>query len=35
MDAVRQWKYQPTLLSGKAVEAATTVSIVFTLGKEP
>jgi TonB family protein len=32
MDAVRQWKYQTTLLSGNPVEVDTTISIIFTLG---
>src|SRR5580693_7367660 len=32
MDAVRQWKYQPTLLNGEPVEVDTTISVVFTLG---
>jgi hypothetical protein len=33
MDAVWQWKYQATLLSGKPAEVDTTISVVFTLGK--
>jgi protein TonB len=32
MDAVRQWRYQPTQLNGEPVEVDTTVSVVFTLG---
>ncbi len=32
MDAVRQWRYQPTLLNGEPVEVDTTISVVFTLG---
>jgi len=32
MDAVRQWKYKPTLLNGAPVEVDTTVAVVFTLG---
>lgn len=32
MDAVRQWRYQPTLLNGEAVDVDTTISVVFTLG---
>ncbi len=31
MDAVRQWRYQPTLLNGEPVEVDTTISVVFTL----
>ena len=31
MDAVRQWRYAPTLLNGEPVEVDTTVSVVFTL----
>src|SRR5579862_2268865 len=33
MDAVRQWKYEPTLLNGEPVEVDTTISVIFTLGK--
>ena len=32
MDAVRQWRYKPTLLNGSPVEVDTTISVVFTLG---
>ncbi|HUA01713.1 MAG TPA: energy transducer TonB [Candidatus Aquilonibacter sp.] len=32
MDAVRQWRYQPTELNGEAVDVDTTISVVFTLG---
>src|SRR5271170_1517497 len=32
MDAVRQWRYSPTLLNGDPVEVDTTISVVFTLG---
>jgi TonB family protein len=35
MDAVRQWRYEPTLLNGEPVEVDTTISIVFTLGGDP
>lgn len=31
-DAVKQWQYEPTLLSGEPVEVDTTISVVFTLG---
>ncbi len=31
LDAVRQWRYQPTLLNGEPVEVVTTVDVVFTL----
>ena len=34
-DAVRQWVYKPTLLSGEAVEVDTTVTVVFELGGTP
>lgn len=33
LDAVRQWRYQPTLLSGVAVEVLTEIDINFTLTK--
>jgi protein TonB len=32
MDAVRQWRYRPTMLNGEPVEVDTTVSVVFSLG---
>jgi periplasmic protein TonB len=32
MDAVRQWRYQPTLLNGEPVEVDTTISVIFSLG---
>jgi len=32
MDAVREWRYKPTLLNGDPVEVDTTISVVFTLG---
>jgi TonB family protein len=35
MDAVRQWRYEPTLLNGEPVEVDTKISIVFTLGGDP
>ena len=31
-DAVSQWRYQPTLLSGRAVEVITEIDVIFTLG---
>jgi TonB family protein len=33
LDAVRQWKYQPTLLNGQPVEVATTITVEFQLGR--
>jgi len=30
LDAVKQWKYQPTLLSGEPTEVVTTVTVTFT-----
>jgi periplasmic protein TonB len=32
MDAVHEWRYQPTLLNGEPVEVDTTIQVVFTLG---
>jgi protein TonB len=29
LEAVKQWRYKPTLLHGKAVEVDSTVSVVF------
>ena len=31
LDAVKQWKYRPTMLNGDAVEVITTVTVTFTL----
>jgi TonB family protein len=33
MDAVRLWKYQPTLLNGQPVEVVTTITVDFQLGQ--
>jgi TonB family protein len=35
MDAVRQWRYKPTLLNGQPVEVDTTISVIFALGDQP
>lgn len=35
MDAVRQWRYTPTLINGKRVRVDTTVSVVFMLDGLP
>ena len=32
-EAVRQWKYQPTLLNEQPIEVITDVSVNFTLGQ--
>ena len=32
MDAVRQWRYKPTLLNGEPVEVDTTITVAFRLG---
>ena len=29
LDAVKQWKYRPTLLNGEPVEVITTVTVMF------
>ena len=31
LDAVRQWRYRPTLLNGEPVEVITTITVTFTL----
>jgi protein TonB len=31
LDAVRQWKYTPTMLNGEAVDVIMSVNVVFTL----
>jgi periplasmic protein TonB len=33
VDAVRQWRYSPTLLSGQPVEVETTITVSFVLGQ--
>ncbi len=33
LDAVRQWRYQPTVLNGEPVEVATTIDVNFTLSQ--
>ena len=33
IEAVRQWRYQPTLLNGDAVEVVTDIDINFTIGR--
>ncbi|MGC2719280.1 MAG: energy transducer TonB [Candidatus Acidiferrales bacterium] len=35
IDAVKQWRYAPTLMLGKPVEVETTISVVFSLGAPP
>ena len=35
LDAVRQWRYQPTLLNGEAVEVDTTVDVIYALADGP
>jgi protein TonB len=32
MDAVKEWRYKPTMLNGDPVEVDTTIDVVFTLG---
>ena len=31
LDAVRQWRYRPTMLNGEPVEVETTITVVFRL----
>ena len=31
LDAVKQWRYQPTLLNGEPVEVDTTIDVIFSL----
>ena len=33
VDAVQQWRYQPTLLNGEPVQVDTTISVLFSLGR--
>ena len=32
IDAVKEWRYKPTMLNGEAVEVDTTIDVVFSLG---
>jgi protein TonB len=32
LDAIRQWRYSPTLLNGDPVEVDTTITVTFTMG---
>lgn len=32
IDAVREWRYRPTLLNGEPVEVETTIDVLFNLG---
>jgi len=32
VDAVKQWRYEPTLLNGEEVQVDTTITIAFSLG---
>ena len=32
LDAVKQWRYQPTMLNGEPVEVDTTITVNFVLG---
>jgi len=32
LDAVKQWRYRPTLLNGDPVEVDTTITVTFTMG---
>ena len=32
LDAVKQWRYQPTVLNDQPVEVDTTISVIFVLG---
>jgi TonB family protein len=34
LDAVKQWRYKPTLLNGDPVEVDTTITVTFTMGGE-
>jgi protein TonB len=34
VDAVRQWRFTPTLLNGRPVEVVMTVSVTFTLSDQ-
>jgi protein TonB len=33
LDAVKQWRYRPTLLNGEPVEVDTTIDVIFSLNQ--
>jgi TonB family protein len=33
INAVKQWRYKPTLINGESLQVDTTISVIFTLGK--
>jgi protein TonB len=33
LDAVRQWRYKPTLLNGQPVEIDTFITVIYTLNQ--
>jgi protein TonB len=33
MDAVRQWRYRPTVLNGEPVEIDTFISVIYNIGR--
>jgi len=34
IDAVRQWRYKPTLLNGQPVEVDTFITVIYTLNSQ-
>ena len=34
LDAVRQWRYRPTMLNGEPVEVDTSITVVYSLGDQ-
>ena len=32
LDAVRQWRYKPTILNGQAVEVETVITVIYNIG---
>jgi protein TonB len=35
IEAVRQWRFTPTLLNGEPIPVVMTVTVTFTLGQQP
>ncbi len=33
LEAVRQWRYRPTVLNGQPVQVDTTITVIYTLGQ--
>ena len=34
LEAVKQWRYKPTLLNGEPIQVDTTIAVTYTLGNQ-